>query len=140
MLSRLLLLATVTGLACSHAAGTGGGGAGSDAAPAPSRVHGGSNLITAEELAVLSVSTLEDAVRRLHPGWLMMKQTSLRADRQEPVVVYQDRIRLGGPETLRQIMAADVKEVRYYSASEATALFGPGHLNGAIQVILVSGH
>jgi hypothetical protein len=137
MLSRLLLFATVTGLACSHAAGT--GGAGSDTAPTPSRVHGGSNLITAEELAVLSVSTLEDAIRRLHPGWLLMKQTALRADRQEPVVVYQDRIRLGGPETLREIMAADVKEVRYYSASEATALFGPGHLNGAIQVILVTG-
>jgi hypothetical protein len=135
MLSRLLLLATVTGLACSHAPAGGTG-----TSPAPTRSHSGSNVITAEELAVLSVSTLEDAVRRLHPGWLQMKQTALRADRQEPVVVYQDRIRLGGPETLRQIMAADVKEVRYYDASEANMLFGPGHLNGAIQVTLVSGH
>lgn len=133
-LSRFLIIATTASLACSHAAG-----AGSPASPAPTRTHGGSNLITAEELAALSVSTVEDAVRRLHPGWLQMKATAIRAERQEPVVVYQERIRLGGPETLGQIRTADVKEIRYYDATEATMLFGPGHLNGAIQIILVSG-
>jgi hypothetical protein len=131
----ILSLFTAAGLACAHAATT----AGTGTAPAPARSRGGSNVITAEELAALSVPTLEDAVRALRPNWLRVRQTTVRSDMQETIVVYQDRIRLGGPETLRQITVAQVKEVRYYSPSEATAVFGPGHLNGAIQVTLVSG-
>ena len=51
------------------------------------------------------------------------------------VVVYLDQSRLGGPESLRTIQVTGVTVVRHYSASEAEARFGPGHLHGAIQVI-----
>src|SRR5438093_1605228 len=51
------------------------------------------------------------------------------------VVVYLDQSRLGRPETLRTIQVNAATAIRHYSASEAEARFGPGHLHGAIQII-----
>jgi len=50
-----------------------------------------------------------------------------------------DGTRFGNIETLRQLVPGIAQAVRYYSPSEAEARFGPGHLNGAIEVF-TSGH
>jgi len=111
------------------------GGAGSRAAhePAPTR---SSDVVTLEELSrVATASTLFEALHALRPGWFRRNPTTLRPEAEGDVVVYVDQSRLGGPETLRTVQVNAAVVVRHYSASEAEARFGPGHLHGAIQVV-----
>jgi hypothetical protein len=48
------------------------------------------------------------------------------------VVVYVDGQRYGGPTSLEQFRMGSFKEMRYYSASEATSRWGTGHAGGVI--------
>jgi hypothetical protein len=123
------------GVAALWACGGARGGAGTATTdrPAPIRMGMG-NVITAEELSRISATSLEEAVRTLRPNWLRNSPTTIRPEGEGTVIVYQDRVRLGGPESLRQINPTQVKEVRYYGPSEAEARFGPGHLHGAIEI------
>jgi hypothetical protein len=98
------------------------------------------NLITAEELAAKPAQTLYDAVRALRPAWMMRgRPTALMPQNEGPLIVYVDGIRFGTIESLRQFVPGVAQAVRYYAPSDAEAHFGPGHLNGAIEVI-TSGH
>jgi hypothetical protein len=133
--SSLVLIAAL-GWACSSATGAGGGTT-SDR-PAPSLRHN-SNVITADELSRIAATSLDDAVRALRPGWLRNAPSTIRPDAEGTVVIYLDHVRLGGPESLRQINPMQVSEVRYYSPSEAELRFGTGHLHGAIEVTTARG-
>jgi hypothetical protein len=98
------------------------------------------NVITAEEIATKPAQTLYDAVRALRPQWMMRgRPTVLMPQNEGQLVVYVDGTRFGGIESLRQLVPSVATAVRYYSPSDAEAHFGPGHLNGAIEVI-TSGH
>jgi hypothetical protein len=124
-----LPLAAVTLLlgACSGATGQAG------REPVPAR---SSDVVTMEELGrVASASTLFEALQALRPAWFRRNPTTLRPQAEGDVVVYLDQSRLGGPETLRTIQVNAATVIRHYSASEAEARFGPGHLHGAIQVV-----
>ena len=93
------------------------------------------NLITAEEIAGVSVSNLYDAVRLLRPQWLSQRNPStLLMGSEGDIVVYMDRIRFGEPEQLRQFPPSIATSVRFLNPSEANAEFGVGHLKGAILV------
>ena len=117
------------------ALGLGGCGHGaSQAAREPVPVRS-SDVVTMEELArVATSSTLFEALHALRPAWFRRNPTTLRPQAESDVVVYLDQSRLGGPETLRTIQVNAATVIRHYSASEAEARFGPGHLHGAIQV------
>jgi len=94
------------------------------------------NVITAEELAGKSAQTLYDAVRALRPAWMMRSRpTALMPQNEGGLIVYVDGTRFGNFESLRQLVPGVALSVRYYSPSDAEAHFGPGHLNGAIEVI-----
>ena len=67
------------------------------------------------------------------------RPTALMPQNEGQLVVYVDGTRFGGIESLRQLAPSVATAVRYYSPSDAEAHFGPGHLNGAIEVI-TSGH
>src|SRR5438552_432505 len=125
-----------TALAAVAALALGGcGGAGSRAAhePAPTR---SSDVVTLEELSrVATASTLFEALHALRPAWFRRNPTTLRPQSEGDVVVYVDQSRLGGPEALRTLQVNAAVAIRHYSASEAEARFGPGHLHGAIQVV-----
>lgn len=98
------------------------------------------NLITAEEIAGKSAQSLYDAVRALRPAWMMRgRTTALMPQNEGGLIVYVDGTRFGNFESLRQLVPSVAQSVRYYSPSDAEAHFGPGHLNGAIEVI-TSGH
>jgi hypothetical protein len=102
-----------------------------EAAPARS-----SDVVTLEDLAkVSSASTLFEALHMLRPNWFLRNPSTLRPEKEGDIVVYLDQSRLGGPEALRTIQVVSVTLVRHYSASEAEARFGLGHLHGAIQVV-----
>jgi hypothetical protein len=76
---------------------------------------------------------LHEALQALRPGWFRRFPTRLSGPEGD-IVVYLDRQRLGGPETLRDIQLSGVTGVRYYGPSEAQAAFGLDHTHGAIQV------
>jgi hypothetical protein len=89
-----------------------------------------------EDLAkVATSSTLYEALHVLRPNWFLRNPSTVRPEKEGDIVVYLDQSRLGGLESLRTIQVAGVTVVRHYSASEAEARFGLGHLHGAIQVV-----
>ena len=131
-----LVLAAALGWACSGAASAGAGTTAERPAPSQRRNN---NVITAEELSRIAATSLDEAVRALRPNWLRNAPSTIRPDAEGTVVIYLDRVRLGGPESLRQINPMQVSEVRYYRPSEAELRFGPGHLRGAIEVTTARG-
>ena len=77
--------------------------------------------------------TVYELVQRLHPLWLQKRGTNTIQDDGD-IVVYVDHARLGGPETLREILADNVESVRFLDAGRAQYRFGVGHMHGAIVV------
>ena len=105
------------------------------------------NLITEEEIAALS-GTEQNAlaiVQRLRPGMLRPRGSSTSGQSSDgstsmeatsvDIQVYLDNQKMGGTNTLADITLAQIREIRYLSASDATTLFGTGNASGAIQVI-----
>ncbi len=113
--------ALVTGLA---ACASGGGSGGPRRDP---------NLITMEELTDHSTLTALDAVRRLRPRWLTGRGAGTGGSNTPQLML--DGARMGdAAQGLRSISVADVQEMRYLSASDATMRFGTNFPGGAIIV------
>ncbi len=94
------------------------------------------NVITSEELKDATSTNLFDFIRSQRPRWLERNYSAaLRPERVETVAVFLDNQEFGGPDALRQLSPSSAAEVRYYGPSEAQARFGPGYLNGVIQVV-----
>lgn len=130
-------------LALAAACSSGGGGTASASAAAPAR-RGNANLITeAEVQAILGQATnAYDIVERLRPQMLRPRGTSMgaRSDGtgaavQIGIVVYMDDVRVGEVGNLRTVLATQVREIRFISATDATQRWGTGHGSGAIQVV-----
>jgi hypothetical protein len=51
------------------------------------------------------------------------------------IVVYLDRQRYGGVQTLREIPVAMIEEIRFLNVGEANSTFGMGHPHGVIQIV-----
>jgi hypothetical protein len=85
-------------------------------------------LIDEAEVQRTTVSTAYEVVQGLRPQWL-------RASDPARIVVYLDGRRLGPPETLQSIPAADVARVEHLDAVEAQQRWGMGHPEGAINVV-----
>ncbi|MCC6316868.1 MAG: hypothetical protein IT361_04175 [Gemmatimonadaceae bacterium] len=127
--------------ACSSSGGAGGTASASAAAPAR---RGNANLISeAEVQAILGQATnAYDIVERLRPQMLRPRGTSMgaRSDGtgaavQIGIVVYMDDVRVGEVGNLRTVLATQVREIRFISATDATQRWGTGHGSGAIQVV-----
>jgi hypothetical protein len=134
---RFLWTGLVALLACSSGGATSGG--------ASAARRGGANLITAEEI-VSSGGNMEsalDIVERLRPTMMRPRASTFGAVRSDgtqggesiPVVAFVDEIRLGDVTNLRSVPAAQVLEIRYISATDATQRWGTGYSSGVIQVI-----
>jgi hypothetical protein len=128
-LSRFVLafvLIPLLGFAAGACAG-GGGGGGSG---------GSSNVITEEQVANSGANTAYEAVRQLRSRWLQRRGPMSIQDPTPPgPVVYVDGMRFGEVESLQQISARHVTEMRYINARDATTRFGTGHPAGVIMVI-----
>jgi hypothetical protein len=93
------------------------------------------NLVTEEELKQSTARNALEAVQFLRPDWLRGRGVaSMRAATPPEVVVYLDNARLGSPQTLTQFAVTSIKELRFYSATEATNRWGTGHSGGVIVV------
>jgi hypothetical protein len=102
----------------------------------PAQPSHDANVIIEEEIRAASGSTLYDVIRSLRPAWLLARPTIVRSEGE--LVVYVDGIRFGNAASLRQLSPNTVWSVRYYRTTEAQARFGPGHLQGAIEVTTTS--
>ena len=98
--------------------------------PGQSRPRRSRNLITADELAGLSVLSAYDAVRQLRPAWLQVRGRSALP------VVFRNNARWGDdPRSLESIRMNIVTEMRFLSASDATTRYGSGFTGGVILVV-----
>lgn len=114
------------------------------AAAAPKKsVKGRANLITEEEIttAAAGLQNVFLVVQRLRPQMLRVRSGSTGGGSSSgdvsanELLVYLDSQRIGGVDALREVQTTSVREIRYLNASDATTLFGTGHMGGAIQVI-----
>lgn len=112
-----------------------GGGAGRSADMYPSERSHDPNVIAEDELREASGQTLFDVVRALRPAWLRSRgPTTLLRQNEGALVVYVDGVRFGDMDSLRQLTPRSVRSARFYHPTDAQARFGPGHLQGAIEV------
>ncbi len=126
---RILLLAFVAAVAsaCATTGTTQGANSG--------RPSHSANIITEDELAQAQEGDLYTAIQRLRPNFLLTHgATSLNLSNSVQVFL-DNNSHLGDVNSLRQINTSDVKQVQYFSSTEATQRFGTGVPNGAILVI-----
>jgi hypothetical protein len=93
------------------------------------------NYITGEEIVASNASemTAYDAVMRLRPNWLAVHGKATHGS--EYATVYVDGQRYGSVESLRNIQAYQVADIRYYDITQAGARFGvQGGTAGVIEV------
>ncbi len=120
---------------CSLAACAGSSdGTGADGEKKPKKRS--SRVITADELATSNSVTpnqsVYDAVQYLRPNFLIPKAVGGTTSSNRYPIVYVDNVKRGDINELRSIYVADVSEIRYLSASEATMKYGANHSAGAI--------
>lgn len=94
-------------------------------------------VITADEIDSSQASNAFDAVRKLRPGFLVSHgKVSLDA-RAAPAFpnVYVDNVFYGDASTLRDIPAATIDSIKFYTPGEAQYKFGHGNMAGVIEVV-----
>ena len=101
------------------------------------------NVLAADDFKGLEAMNLGDAIQRLRPDWL--RRGAARdpgriagAGSPDPLAVWIDDNKLGGPEVLNGLAVQGVTSVRYYSGPEAQARFGNGNSSGAIHVMMTA--
>lgn len=114
-----LLLVLPLAMACAS-----GSSSSSDSTPSRDR-----NVITQEEVAELPPQDAYQVVQRLRPRWLRQRGTGGTAQ-----VRIDGRLIQGGVTALRTLRAAEIREIRYIDARDATTQFGTGFTGGLIDV------
>lgn len=90
--------------------------------------------ITRSELEQVLSESAYNAIEQLRPSWLFHRRTPTPTNPNPTPTVYVDRARLRGIAELHTIPVEDVERIQFLTASDATTLFGTGHLWGAIIV------
>lgn len=102
--------------------------------------NGGTNArspISEAEIDSVHALNAYDAVRRLRPQFLTFRGPVSLDPRQPPAVpnVYVDNMFYGDVTTLRNIAAATIESITFYSAAEAQYAFGRGNAAGVISIV-----
>lgn len=102
--------------------------------PAGGRTErGGRSVLSSVEMHATGYADMYQVVQSLRPEWLRQQGvTSFRG--QEEILVYLDGNRMGGVESLRQIVTRSVSTAQFLSGLEATQRWGLNHGMGAIVV------
>jgi hypothetical protein len=127
MYRRLLASGLILVLSACASAGAGDG--------PPAASAGSQATITREEIAASGLTNMEEVITRLRPQYLRSRgQSSLRGP-PDQAAVYMDFTHLGGPTSLRGIIASAVLRVEYISGPDTSYRFGMNHPAGVIHVI-----
>jgi hypothetical protein len=101
-----------------------------------SGVRRDSNVITEQEIATSNGSNAYEVVSRVRPAFLKQRgQTTITQGGSVYATVYVNSQQYGDVTSLRGISADQIREIRYYSSSEAVAKFGSQNGTGVIQII-----
>jgi hypothetical protein len=119
----VLLFALAASIACASATTTAAG------------THHDANVITEQEISASSGSNAFEVVSRLRPSFLKSRgKSTVKSSASEFANVYLDGQQFGGISSLRNIVASQVKQIRYYNLSDATTRFGMQNGSGVIEV------
>ena len=102
--------------------------------PGPSRGSFQGDITRPELEQVLSESAY-GAVEQLRPSWLFYRRTPTLTNPNPEPAAYVDQAKLIVLDDLRTIPVQDVERIRFLSASDATTVYGTGHMWGAIVVV-----
>lgn len=95
-----------------------------------------SESITRVEITRSQAINAYDAIRMLRPNMLRERgKVTIRGNDVREPLVYLDNQRMGGISYLRDIPVAEIFEIRYHTAAQAQIRWGPGHMQGVIQVV-----
>lgn len=124
-----LLLASTLLAACA----SGGGQAGLEDSRDPER-------ISRQELQSQPTGNAYEAVERLRPNWLRSRSGTSAggaAGSTHLPAVFVDDLYFGTLESLSHFNLDGIREMRFWSAPDATTRFGTGYLGGIIQLIMM---
>jgi hypothetical protein len=93
------------------------------------------NVITEQEIAASHESNAYDIISVLRPTYLKTRgHNTIHAAGSDFATVFMDGQQYGDLTSLRNIPAAQIHEIRYYSATDASNKFGMQAGGGAIDV------
>jgi TonB-dependent receptor-like protein len=130
----LAALAVAMSLGCSSS-GTNASAAGAARAPSRSR-----DVIGQEEIAARAgdATNALQIVEKLRPQMLRSRGASSPSDMsgsESAPRVYVDNVSYGPLDALSNVLASQIKEIRFVNAGDATTQWGTGHTGGVILVI-----
>jgi len=92
-------------------------------------------LVSRADIEAAQVESAYDLVKRYRSDFLRSRgQTSLTQRSSPYAAVFLDDLEYGSIESLRQIPADQINEIRFYEATEAQTKFGSGRMGGVIAV------
>jgi hypothetical protein len=96
--------------------------------------RGSPDRITRQQLESLEVVSAYDAIQRLRPTWLQTRgPTSISGGVAVPRVHINDS-RTADLQELRSLPTTAVESMQFFSAADATTLYGTGYPGGLIEV------
>jgi hypothetical protein len=101
------------------------------------RMPASREVLTAAEISKSGALTAYDAIRTLRPAFL--RAQGLKAVLTNPrstvyPVVYLNGVYHGEMDSLKELTAQNINEIRYIEAKDATLMYGTGHSAGVILV------
>ena len=91
------------------------------------------DVVTREQLLETQQTTVFEALRQLRPRWLRTRG-NVRQAGDVTVNVYMGGQKMGPVEFLTTLDPQVIGEIRFYTAAEATTLFGTGNMAGVIAI------
>jgi hypothetical protein len=94
-----------------------------------------STVLTADQIAATRESNAYDAVNRLRPLWLKSRgKTSVNTGASEFATVFVDGQYFGDLASLRQLLTAQIKQIKYLNGPNAVTRYGMQYGSGIIEV------
>ena len=97
------------------------------------------DVIVQAEIDSTSAADAYQVIQLLRPEWLRSRGAGSMGGAPQMPVAYVDGQRYGELQSLQSFRIGTFKELRYYSASEATNRWGTGHTGGVVFLTTTSG-
>ena len=118
------LVALTAAIACASAGNSTGGSAGHDY-----------NVITADEVAGSTAQNAYEMINKMRPQYLKTRgRTTVLLDTPDRASVFMDGVLFGTPDALKTIATSQIREVRFYAATDAGIKFGSQYGAGVIDI------
>lgn len=98
------------------------------------RPSGRSDLLTREDIEMVSQNNVYDLVLSLRSNWLRTRGADTIMGTPSEVIVYLDGVRYGGVELLRAMNTSTVEQIQHFNGIDASGRWGLDHGAGVIHV------